>query len=178
MLAVGLRPQGIGPLPTTLTRWAECGQAAAVTLAQLHADPLTSARSPRVWAVENPAVVAEALRRFGGRCPPLVCTSGWPNVAAITLLRQLADAGASLAYHGDLDGEGLRIAAYVVDKTGAEPWRMAARDYRDAARTDGPPAGRVTDVPWDRELGAELRARGVAVPEERVVSLLLQDLGG
>ncbi|MFF4144807.1 DUF2399 domain-containing protein [Streptomyces sp. NPDC001698] len=34
----------------------------------------------------------------GPRCPPLVCTSGWPNSAAIQLLRMLADHGAALHY--------------------------------------------------------------------------------
>lgn len=176
VLTAGLRPEGDGPLATTLRRWADEGHAVAVTLAQLQSDPLGPLRARRVWVVENPAVLAEALRVFGVPCPAVICTSGWPNVAAITLLRQLAAVGAPLAYHGDLDGEGLRIAAYVVDKTGAKPWRMHAADYRAAVGGAGPPAGRVTDVPWDAQLGAELRAGGVAVPEERVMGLLLRDL--
>jgi uncharacterized protein (TIGR02679 family) len=127
--------------------------------------------------VENPSVVAAGLARFKLDCPPLVCTSGWPNTAVIELLRQLAAAGASLAYHGDLDGEGLRIAAYVIAKSGAVPWRMTTADYT-AARGGGPrpPAGRVTDVPWDPGLGPAMREHGVAVPEEAVLGVLIDDL--
>ena len=39
---------------------------------------------------------------------------GWPNSAAVLLLQKLAAAGTWLYYHGDFDGEGLRIAAAVV----------------------------------------------------------------
>ncbi|MFJ8347998.1 DUF2399 domain-containing protein [Streptomyces sp. NPDC094153] len=46
-----------------------------------------------------------------------MCTSGWPNSAAIHLLRLLADQGAILRCHGDFDGEGIRITAYLLDKT-------------------------------------------------------------
>lgn len=175
VLVAGLRPQTSDPLAASLRIWAEAGQVAAVTLAQLQRHPLAPAAA-RVWVVENPAVLTEALAAFGACCPPLVCTSGWPNVAVVTLLRQVSAGGASLAYHGDLDGEGLRIAAYVVDKTGAEPWRMGVEDYLAGVKAEGPAAGRVTDVPWDHALGPAMRDAGLAVPEERVMSSLLEDL--
>ena len=73
-------------------------------------------------------------RRFGPDCPPLVCTSGWPNNAAIQLLRLLADQGAILRYHGDFDGEGIRIAACFLDKTPTRPWRMTAANYLPRGR--------------------------------------------
>ncbi|MFD4857314.1 DUF2399 domain-containing protein [Streptomyces atratus] len=85
-----------------------------------------------VHVVENPSILALALRRFGPDCPPLVCTSGWPSTAAIQLLCLLVDRDAALRYHGDFDGEDIRIAAYVLDKTRAHPWRMTAADYRAA----------------------------------------------
>lgn len=52
----------------------------------------------------------------------MVCVNGWPTTAAVQLLRRLVAAGCPLTYHGDLDGEGIRIAAYVIAKTGATPW--------------------------------------------------------
>ncbi|MFJ5142055.1 DUF2399 domain-containing protein [Streptomyces sp. NPDC088707] len=82
--------------------------------------PATPASSV-VHVVENPSILALALRRFGSPCPPLVCTSGWPNSAAVQLLRILADQGAVLRCHGDFDDEGIRIAAYVLEKTRADP---------------------------------------------------------
>ncbi|MFE3826329.1 TIGR02679 family protein [Streptomyces sp. NPDC059092] len=181
VLAAGLRPLGGGPLARVARVCAEAGQAASPTLALVRAPgEFTLATEPAtvVHIVENPSVMALALRRFGPRCPPLVCTSGWPNSAAVHLLRLLAERGAALRYHGDFDGEGIRIAAYVLDKTTARPWRMTAADYRSAvARTPyGLPPGRVTEAPWDPELATALSGHGAAVVEELVADLLLADL--
>lgn len=181
VLVAGLRPLGDGPLARVSRVCAEAGQAASLTLAQLRAPggfTLAAAPAPVVHAVENPSILALAVRRFGPRCPPLVCTSGWPNSAAVHLLRLLADRGAALRYHGDFDGEGVRIAAYLLDKTPARPWRMSAADYRAAvARTPrGPRPGRLTEAPWDPELAGAIAEHGIAVVEELVADALLADL--
>ncbi|MEW1648684.1 TIGR02679 family protein [Streptomyces sp. NPDC091219] len=181
VLVGGLRPAGDGPLAQVVRVCAEFGQAASVTLAQLRSPGdltcITDAASV-VHIVENPSILALAVRRFGPACPPLVCASGWPNSAAVQLLRLLADQGAELRYHGDFDGEGIRIAAYLMDKTAARPWRMAASDYRAAAaRTShGPPPGRLTDAPWDPDLTRAMADHGTAVVEELVADDLLADL--
>ncbi|MFG2226340.1 TIGR02679 family protein [Streptomyces sp. NPDC048644] len=181
VLTAGLRPGGDGPLALVARVCAEAGQAAGLTLAQVRAPggfTLGTRPAPVVHAVENPSIMALALRRFGPSCPPLVCTSGWPNSAAIHLLRLLADHGADLRYHGDFDGEGIRIAAYVLDKTPAHPWRMTASDYRAAVARipGGPPPGRLTEAPWDPELTAIMASHGTAVVEELVADVLLDDL--
>ncbi|MGV9878033.1 TIGR02679 family protein [Streptomyces sp. NPDC003006] len=181
VLVGGLRPAGAGPLARVARVCAEAGQAASLTLAQLRAPgefALASDPAPVVHAVENPSILALAVSRFGPDCPPLVCTSGWPNSAAIHLLRLLADQGAVLRYHGDFDGEGIRIAAYLLDKTPARPWRMTAVDYRAAAaRTShGPQPGRLTEAPWDPELTRAMAAYGIAVVEELMADVLLADL--
>ncbi|MDM4718738.1 DUF2399 domain-containing protein [Micromonospora sp. WMMA1363] len=129
-----------------------------------------------VFVVENPAVVAAALRRFGAVCPPVVCTAGWPSTAAILLLRGLAAAGAQLRYRGDIDGDGLRIAAHVMSKTTARPWLLGADDYQRAVPVAGPPVGRVDHTPWDAHLAEAVRAHGVALLEEGVVDSLLADM--
>lgn len=183
VLVGGLRPAGDGLLARVATACAEAGQAACLTLAHvrypgefiLSEDPV-----PVVHVVENPSVLALALRRFGPGCPPLVCTSGWPNSAAVQLLRMLADHGAALRYHGDFDGEGIRIAAYVLDKTPARPWRMTAADYRAAVVLNpcGPQPGRITEAPWDLDLAEAMEEHGTAVVEELVAEVLLKDLAG
>ncbi|MFE5142323.1 TIGR02679 family protein [Streptomyces fagopyri] len=159
------------------------GQAAGVRLPLAHAvaspgEFTLADRAPVVHIVENPSILALALRRFGPACPPLVCTSGWPNRAAIHPLRLLAKQGATLRYHGDFDSEGIRIAAYVLDKTPAHAWRMATADYRAAVARlpHGPQPGRLTDAPWDPELAQVMADRGIAVVEELVADLLLADL--
>ncbi|UUU30360.1 TIGR02679 family protein [Streptomyces sp. CA-210063] len=181
VLVGGLRPAGDGPLARVARVCAEAGQAVSLTLAQLRAPgefSLAADPAPVVHAVENPSILALAVRRFGPDCPPLVCTSGWPNSAAIHLLRLLADQGAVLRHHGDFDGEGIRIAAYLLDKTPARPWRMTAADYRAAvARTPhGSQPGRLTEAPWDPELIRALTEHGAAVVEELVADVLLADL--
>jgi uncharacterized protein (TIGR02679 family) len=190
VLVAGLRPVVEGPLGATLRAWADAGQAAWITMAQLRTsrvatgedDLMLSVLQPsalpvagreRVWVVENPSVVAEALGRFGAACPPIVCTSGWPTSAAIQLLRDLTAGGAALRYHGDLDGEGVRIAAHVMQRTSAVPYAMSAADYRGRVGGDGPSVGRVTDAPWDSALAPAMHRHGVAVTEEQVCDELL-----
>ena len=181
VLVGGLRLSGDGLLARVGRVCAEAGQAASLTLAQLRAPGafiFDADLVPAVHVVENPSILALAVRRFGPDCPPLVCTSGWPNSAAIHCLRLLADQGAILRYHGDFDGEGIRIAAYLLDKTPAHPWRMSTADYRAAvARTPyGPQPGRLTEAPWDRELTGAMTDHGTAVVEELVADVLLADL--
>ncbi|MGW0316083.1 TIGR02679 family protein [Streptomyces flavidovirens] len=180
VLAAGLHPTGTGHLSRLTALCADAGHAASLTLAQLRTSEdfrLTAAPMP-VHITENPSVMALALKRFGRHCPALVCTSGWPNSAAIHLLRLLADHGATLHYHGDFDGEGIRIAAHIMDKTAATPWRMTAADYLDAlTRTKtGPPVGRLTPAPWEPALTTAMTEHGITVLEETVASNLLDDL--
>jgi len=176
VLAAGLRPTGGGTLSRVARICAEAGQAFSITLAQLRAPGEFGVPTGPVHITENPSLLALALRRFGSRCPPLVCTSGWPNSAAIHLLRLLANSGASLRYHGDFDGEGIRIAAYILAKTPAVPWRMTAADYLSAVIPGGPSAGKITEAPWDPTLALAMAEQGTAVVEELVADALLEDL--
>ncbi|MET8353830.1 MULTISPECIES: TIGR02679 family protein [unclassified Micromonospora] len=175
VLVAGLRPPGDDPLASGLRAWADAGQATVVTLAQLKHYPVSRLDGP-VFVVENPAVLTVALRHFGAACPPLVCVAGWPSTAAVVLLRGIAATGAELHYHGDIDGEGLRIAAHVMTKTGARPWLLQAEDYLDAAPGVGPVAGRIDDTPWDPRLAEVVRGHDVALLEEVVLESLLVDM--
>ncbi|MGH3273858.1 MAG: TIGR02679 family protein [Streptosporangiaceae bacterium] len=174
VLAAGIRAGGTSVAAQISRVCAEAGQAAVLTLGHLRASDWTIGPA-QVWVFENPSVLAVALARFGASCPPIVVTSGWPNSAAILLLRKLATAGARLHYHGDFDGEGLRIAAAVVARTGAAPWRMTSTDYLDAV-ADGPPVGRMSEVPWDEHLAAHMTEIGITLPEERVAAALLDEI--
>lgn len=178
VLAAGLRLLGEGPVAGIARICAEAGHAVSLTLAQLRSSAELVLPAGPVHITENPSVLALALRRFGADCPPLVCTSGWPNTAVIHLLRLLAAHGSSLHYHGDFDGEGIRIAAHVLDRTGAEPWRMTAEDYRAAGSRlpGGPDPGRLTPAPWDPALADAMAELRIAVVEEVIADVLLEDL--
>ncbi|GAA2265899.1 hypothetical protein GCM10010430_58600 [Kitasatospora cystarginea] len=180
VLAAGLRLGGDGPVARIARISADAGHAVSLTLAQLRSPGELGRSAGPVHIAENPSVLALAIRRFGASCPPLVCTSGWPNTAVIHLLRQLAACGASLHYHGDFDGEGIRIAAHVLAKTGAVPWRMAAEDYRSAVPRipAGPDPGRLTPAPWDPALSDAMAELRTAVVEEVIADVLLDDLAG
>lgn len=177
VLAAGLRMAGDSVVSRIATLCADAGLAASLTLRQLRATDLLTSPPAEVWVFENPSVLAVALDRFAADCPPLACTSGWPSSAGILLLNQLRAAGSTLYYHGDFDGEGLRIAANVVARTGALPWRMSSRDYLAAAsESEGPPVGRVTPVPWDAQLAGHLAELNRTVPEERLAPVLLDEI--
>jgi uncharacterized protein (TIGR02679 family) len=179
VLLAGIRPLDDGPVGQITRICADAGHATSLTLAQLRATESLTLAADQVHIVENPSLVALALRRFGRSCPPLVCTSGWPNTTAIHLLRLLADQEVELRYHGDFDGEGIRIAAHVLARTSASPWRMTEQDYRaGAARVlgAGPQPGRLTPAPWDPDLTRAMEELRVTVMEEVVADLLLDDL--
>ncbi|MDP9829017.1 uncharacterized protein (TIGR02679 family) [Kineosporia succinea] len=180
VLVAGLVAQvdGTGSALKVLRAGAASGEASVLTLQQVRSIPEVRWSSGVVHVVENPSVMAAALRRFGSRCPALVCVSGWPSAAGMLLLRRLQQVGAELQYHGDFDGDGLRIAAHLVAKVGAVPWRMSVADYDQAVtqRTSGPAVGRVSEVPWHGRLTARMLETGIAVSEETVVDVLLDDL--
>lgn len=178
VLAAGLAPEGDTFVAQVLRAARECGEAVPITLAHLKRGPDVFAPvGTTISIVENPAIMQAALDRFGNRVPPLVCVSGRLHVAARTLLRSLAGAGAELRYHGDFDPAGISIAADVIESFGARPWRMGAADYL-AARAPGLPIDpdAVPPTPWDEGLCEAMRREATAVHEEAVLETLLDDL--
>ncbi|MHA6618531.1 TIGR02679 family protein [Pseudonocardia sp. DLS-67] len=153
------------------------GEPAVLTLRQLRRPPRLHCRGT-VSICENPVVVAEAADRLGAAAGPLVCIGGQPGVAAMTVLRSLAEGGARLRYHGDFDWGGLRIGNVVFGRLPVEPWRFDAAAYRSAtAHGAGRPlSAEPIACAWDPELAEEMRRTGRAVEEERVVDDLLADL--
>lgn len=177
VLALNLRVETGGATASIVDAAAGSGEPIYLTLRQL-------LRDPPVWApcetpvsiCENPAVVAEAANALGLDCAPLVCTRGQLSAAVVTLLNQLARAGATLRYHGDFDWPGIRIANSITARHGAAPWRMGAADYLEASDS-GKPLTEDSVIPaWDPELGESMRTRGQIIEEERVIQALLTDL--
>ncbi len=156
-----------------------------LTLRQLVRDPPAWMRlggddfaGRTVRICENPVVVALAADRLGPSCAPLVCTNGQPGAAAMTLLRALSTAGASLAHHGDFDWGGVRIGNVLHTRLPLTPWRFDARAYLYAAGALAPRPleGRWATASWDPSLTEAMRRVGRRVEEEIVVEDLLADL--
>lgn len=154
----------------------ETGEPAVVTLRQLRSPLLVGGPAPTISVCENPVVVAEAADRLGVDSGPLVCVGGQPGVAALTLLRQLVDAGAALRYHGDFDWPGVRIANHLATRLPFTPWRFDEAAYREAGVHGSTLTGDPATPSWDPGLGRAMAETGWVVEEERVVGDLLKDL--
>ncbi|MEU9054785.1 DUF2399 domain-containing protein [Streptomyces sp. NPDC048384] len=106
------------------------------------------------------------------------------TTVVLTLLDVLAAAGCAFAYHGDFDWPGIALANRVVERYGAEAWRMRAGDYEYLAtrmQVHGTPqlllTGPRVEAGWDAELAPAMEALGIALHEEAALDLLLEDLG-
>ena len=177
VLVLNLPAEGEG-LGEWLTGAARYGTPFQVTLHQLAAHPIQVA-CPRVFVCENPAVLRRACAELGAACPPLVCTEGRPSMAFHRLIAVAIDAGAELLYHGDFDWPGVAIAADLVARYRARPWRMDARDYQAAVNANGVGvdlSGEPGPTPWDLALREAMSLGGRAVYEETVADQLLADL--
>ncbi|SCK29315.1 TIGR02679 family protein [Streptomyces sp. SceaMP-e96] len=159
----------------------EGGEPCLLTLRQLTRESSDLGAAGRTIRVcENPAVLAAAADELGpGYCPPLVCVEGNLSLAARALLTQLAHSGSPIAYHGDFDWGGVRIAAGVLRLPGATPWRYNAPAYLTAVgRGLGTPltSGVPAPTPWDPALGEAIAEQGIRVEEEHLLDQLLGDL--
>ncbi len=142
-----------------------------------HPADWTDLSGRRVLVVENPTVVAAVADRCGPATPPLMGTDGQPSGAVQTLLGQLVDAGASLAFHTDFDAGGIRIGNLLVDRFGAVPWRMSRADYETRAEAAGRPlSSSPPEASWDAGLSPAIVARDRAVHEEQLLGELTDEL--
>ena len=163
-----------------LTGAARYGTPFQVTLQQLNAHPIRL-QPARIFACENPAVLRRACAELGPTCPPLICAEGQPSTAFHKLARIAVMAGGELAYHGDFDWPGVTIAARVIDRHAAQPWRMTANDYVSGVKASDLTVSLKGDpmpTPWEPALHETMRRTGRAIYEETVADQLLADLSG
>jgi uncharacterized protein (TIGR02679 family) len=104
------------------------------------------ADSPVVYIFENPQVFEAVIATLDldAPLPTLICTSGWPSVAAMTLLDQLIVGTAEIQfrYSGDFDLKGLQIAAHLMGRYPGRcsPWHFTPEAYAVALQSGGIPA--------------------------------------
>jgi uncharacterized protein (TIGR02679 family) len=177
VLVLGL-PAGGDGLGEWLTAAAGRGAPFYATLHQLVTMPV-EVWAPVVHVCENPGVLRAACGTLGPSSRPLICTEGRPSTAFHRLASAVVAGGGELRYHGDFDWPGVSIAASVMARHGAVPWRMSASDYLAGVRADGEHvalAGAARATPWDDQLAQAMTAMGRAVYEESVTDALLSDL--
>ena len=176
VLALGLPSDGCTPLDRWLLSCAQAGEPVVLSLANLRRWPVPPVvAGGRVYAVENPSLIAEASPDWTG--PPLVCTSGRPTIAAVTLLRQLASGGAIVYQHADFDPTGLAITGWLAQRAGTLPWKMAAADYLGALSAKAPLfAEPPPETPWDPALQGIMAQHRKALYEEEIRGDLLRSM--
>jgi uncharacterized protein (TIGR02679 family) len=175
VLVLNLPASGDG-LGEWLTGAARRGVPFYVTLQQIVSMPVRVSAA-LVHVCENPAVLRRAASDLGASSGPLVCTEGRPSTAFHQLASAIVAGGGALLYHGDFDWPGIAIAASVMRRHGARPWRFGAADYQAAVRADSVPlAGTPQPAPWDPALSAAMASAGQAVYEEVVADTLIADL--
>lgn len=176
VLALGLPSDSTTPLGRWVAEATAVSEPVVLSLAHLRHWPVAALRpGTPVFVVENPVIVAEVAGAdwgpLGVARPVLVCSSGRPNMAVVTLLRQLSGGGAQLMQHADFDPAGLAITAWLAERAGCIPWHMAESDYLSVVSTPGdrtPLKGAVPPSTWDPGLRRAMEQGGVAVYEEDV----------
>lgn len=182
VLTYGLRPTGGTWQEEALRERADHYLETHLTLRELRTLHLELPRRTRIHVCENPRVVEAAAD--AARTAPLICTSGSATTVVLTLLDALAAADCAFVYHGDFDWPGIALANRVMERYGAEPWRMTAGDYEylaTRAELQGTPSlplsGMPVEATWDAELTPAMQSLGIALHEEVALDLLLDDLG-
>lgn len=176
VLTLGLRARGDDPNAHLLRAMKANSEPAALTLSQLKRWPLSLRGHSVVYVFENPSILAQAARG-GWQDPPLVCSSGQPNVAVLTLLRQFRACGVKVRVHCDFDSKGLEITRLIIKRVGATPWKMQMEDYVDGLGSSSieiiPP---VPNTSWDSRLSERMQAENKAVFEEDIRDSLIAAL--
>jgi uncharacterized protein (TIGR02679 family) len=176
VLSLGLEGDDRTPLGRWILACAEVGEPIVLSLANLRRWPVRPLPgNGRVYVVENPSLIAEASTSWSG--PPLVCSSGRPTIAAVTLLRQLASDGAVVYQHADFDPTGLAITGWLAQRAGSVPWKMTAGDYLRSLSASAPEfVGTPPRTPWDPALEDVMSRHRKVLYEEEIRAELLRSI--
>ena len=141
-----------------------------------------------IYVFENPQVFEEVVEQLphGREMPSLICTSGWPGVAALLLLDLLLSQSPdnTLYYSGDFDLKGLQIAAYLLSRYPERitMWHTDPHGYEIALHNGGiqakPKELELLDTLPDvfATLVKAIQARGMWAYQEGVTKLLCEDI--
>lgn len=142
----------------------------------------------RIYVFENPQVFEEVVEQLPRQreMPSLICTSGWPSVAALLLLDLLLAQSPdnTLYYSGDFDLKGLQIAAYLLFHypRRCTMWHIDPDAYEIASQNGGIVAKTneldLLDTLPDvfATLIERIRERGMWAYQEGVTRVLIEDV--
>jgi uncharacterized protein (TIGR02679 family) len=141
-----------------------------------------------IYVFENPQVFEEVIASSGGgqNIPTLVCTSGWPSMAALKLLDLLLvqSPHTTIHYSGDFDLKGLQIATSLMARypNRCQPWHFDLDAYSVALQAGGVPT-RTSELALLHALPDVFTPLTIRMQEQRqwayqegITSLLLADV--
>lgn len=159
-------------------------------LRQIHEWQSVVPAQKSIYVFENPQVFEEVVEQLPDQreVPTLVCTSGWPSVAALLLLDLLLaqSPGNTIYYSGDFDLKGLQIAAYLFDRYPERCilWHIDSDAYEIALQNGGI-AVRTNELNLldtlpnvFTTLVERIQERGMWAYQEGVTGLLSKDIPG
>lgn len=134
-----------------------------------------------VYMIENPAVFSAILDACNlSSIPPIICGSGQPSVASLTLLDQLAQAGCVIYYSGDFDIKGLEIAIRLAQryKNHFQPWCFDSETYLGVQKGKTVDSTQLSSlrrlvVPWDKKLVDTIVERKLFIYQESFLEKLI-----
>jgi uncharacterized protein (TIGR02679 family) len=157
-------------------------------LRQLQEWQSVTSSSAAIYVVENPQVFEEIIASVHAENEPptLVCASGWPSVAVLTLLDLLLSASPvyNLCYSGDFDARGLQIAAYMLARypDRCRLWRFDCDTYSAVLQQGGIQALTADLALLDTlpeifaPLVALMQEKGMWAYQEGITQLLIDDI--
>lgn len=141
-----------------------------------------------IYVCENPQVFEEIVEqhRNEGTLPTVICTSGWPSVAALLLLDLLLSQSTDnmLYYSGDFDIKGLQIATYLMARypERCHLWHFDRDAYAIALQHGGVNASlnelaMLATLPSVfTELVSEMQEKGMWAYQEGITQVLAMDV--
>ena len=141
-----------------------------------------------IYVCENPQVFEEVVEQQRGEdtSSTVICTSGWPSVAALLLLDLLLAQSTEnmLYYSGDFDIKGLQIAAYLMARypERCHLWRFDSDAYAVALQHGGVAASANelamldTLPPVFAELVSTMQEKGMWAYQEGITQVLARDV--
>ena len=153
--------------------------------------------SKDIYLFENPQVFEEVIDTLNSASvtragkdrktlPTLICTAGWPSVAALRLLSLLTESAPEVVLHysGDFDLQGLRIAAHLLTRYPKHcrlwcfdpPAYLAALHHQGVLLNEDEYAGLQTLPEEFAELAAAMRENGKKAYQEGILHMLLHSI--
>lgn len=153
--------------------------------------------SKDLYLFENPQVFEEVIDTLNSAAvtgsegerkplPTLICTAGWPSVAALRLLSLLTESSPEVVLHysGDFDLQGLRIAAHLLSRYPHHcrlwcfdtPAYLAALHHQGALLGEGERAGLQTLPTEFAMLAAAMQENGKKAYQEGILHVLLHSI--